>query len=157
MQILGQLSHLTQKKEKTIPSRGIGQACPLSPHLYITCAEALPGILNSKFSDGKLKGFKINCRVPSITNTTYCDDILVFEGVVTARSMRSLTALIVICLGWARLSINWNQASSSAPIPPRSLVIPSINLLVSNICKRMNVSRGSCVAWKRLDCSIQIA
>lgn len=60
------------------PNRGLRQGDPLSPYLFLICAEGLSGLLNQADNNRKLTGLRINKYCPSITHLFYADDGLLF-------------------------------------------------------------------------------
>lgn len=61
------------------PTRDIRQGCPLSPYLYIMCAEVLTGLIKDSVAKGKIHGLKANSRNPIVTHVLYADDIFIFK------------------------------------------------------------------------------
>lgn len=60
------------------PSRGLRQGDPLSPYLFLLCAEGFSALLNKEESNSNLSGFKINNHCPPLTHIFFADDSLVF-------------------------------------------------------------------------------
>ncbi|KAL0433786.1 UNVERIFIED_CONTAM: hypothetical protein Slati_2712900 [Sesamum latifolium] len=60
------------------PQRGIRQGVPLSPYLFIFCAEALSCLIQQAKMQGELQGIKINQEAPSISHLLFPDDTLLF-------------------------------------------------------------------------------
>lgn len=57
-----------------IPSRGIRQGDPLSPYLFILCAEGLSALIRRYESRGWLHGCKVAQGAPSVTHMLFADD-----------------------------------------------------------------------------------
>lgn len=57
-----------------IPTRGIRQGSPLSPYLFIICAEGLSAIIRSYDEKKWIKGVKIYLNAPVISHTLFADD-----------------------------------------------------------------------------------
>ncbi|KAK3197915.1 hypothetical protein Dsin_021330 [Dipteronia sinensis] len=61
-----------------IPSRGLRQGCPLSPYLFLLCAETLSCLLKNSERDGELLGFLCSRGSPLISHLFFTDDSVLF-------------------------------------------------------------------------------
>ncbi|XP_031106167.1 uncharacterized protein LOC116010798 [Ipomoea triloba] len=61
-----------------VPSRGIRQGDPLSPYLFILCAEGLSYLLQNQEIQGNIHGCKVARGAPSISHIFFADDSLLF-------------------------------------------------------------------------------
>jgi len=62
--------------EQISPSRGLRQGDPLSPYLFLLCAEGFSGLINDAEARGIIQGVTICARAPSITHLLFADDSL---------------------------------------------------------------------------------
>ena len=60
------------------PSRRICQGDPLSPYLFLLCAEGFTSLLEKAESDGKIHGASICRGAPKVSNLLFADDSLLF-------------------------------------------------------------------------------
>ena len=61
-----------------IPSRGLRQRDPLSPYLFLLCAEEFTSLLSKAEAEGRLHGVQICRRAHCISNLLFADDSLIF-------------------------------------------------------------------------------
>uniref|UniRef100_A0A803PJL2 Reverse transcriptase domain-containing protein n=1 Tax=Cannabis sativa TaxID=3483 RepID=A0A803PJL2_CANSA len=61
-----------------MPSRGILQGDPLSPYLFLLCAEGFSSLLHLKERRQALSGFKVARRAPDISHLLFADDSFLF-------------------------------------------------------------------------------
>ncbi|XP_019163454.1 PREDICTED: uncharacterized protein LOC109159798 [Ipomoea nil] len=61
-----------------IPTRGIRQGDPLSPYLFILCAEGLSILLQQAEARGDIHGIRIARGAPSVSHLFFADDSLLF-------------------------------------------------------------------------------
>lgn len=62
---------------RVIPQRGLRQGDPLSPYLFIICAEALSAMLQRAEEEGKIEGIKVCAAAPRINHLFFADDSLI--------------------------------------------------------------------------------
>jgi hypothetical protein len=60
------------------PTRGLRQGDPLSPYLFLLCAEGLHSLIHRAKMTGHLKGVSISINGPKITHLFFADDNLLF-------------------------------------------------------------------------------
>ena len=63
---------------RIVPSRGLRQGDPLSPYLFLLCAEGLSALLHKASSRNDLKGVAASTRGPRISHLFFADDNLIF-------------------------------------------------------------------------------
>lgn len=67
-----------QSKGSIIPSRGLRQGCPLSPYLFLLCAEGFSSMLTRAERDDRLRGFACSRTSPRVSHLFFANDSLIF-------------------------------------------------------------------------------
>ena len=63
------------------PSRGIRQGDPLSPYLFILCAEGLSSLIKFSVANGVLEGVTVCRGGPKLSHIFFANDSLIFYKV----------------------------------------------------------------------------
>lgn len=75
------------------PERGIRQGDPLSPFIFILCAEALVNILNKSAILNRLNGVRASASVPQVHHLLFADDSLLLCQANRAECLELKTCL----------------------------------------------------------------
>jgi hypothetical protein len=92
------------------PGRGLRQGDPLSPYLFLLCAEGFSALLNKAEVEGELEGIQFCHGAPSFNHLLFADDSLVLIKATreSAKSLQNLLELYEICSGQ---TINLDKSS----------------------------------------------
>ena len=63
--------------ERITPTRGLRQADPLSPYLFLLCAEGLTSLKDHAENNGELHGVQVCRNAPAVSNMLFADDSLI--------------------------------------------------------------------------------
>lgn len=87
--------------EQVIPGRGLRQGDPISPYLFLFCAEAFSNVLNKKEEEGVLQGIRVCQGAPSINHLLFADDsmILMKASEENSDQLRQVLNLYEVCSG----------------------------------------------------------
>ena len=79
----------SQETEMFTPTRGIPQGDPLSPYLFLLCAEGMSSMLQYEEEVGGLDGIRVCRNAPSVSHLLFADDslILMRADVLNATSL----------------------------------------------------------------------
>lgn len=87
--------------ETIVPERGLRQGGPLSPYLFLICAEGFSVLLNAAEANGDLEGVKVCPEAPSVTHMLFADDslLLLKADERSATHLRNILAMYEECSG----------------------------------------------------------
>lgn len=113
------------------PERGLRQGDPLSPYLFLLCAEGFSAMLARAELEGKLKGIKICHGAPSVSHLLFADDSLILcraDG-GDAQRLQSILQIYEECSGQM---INMEKSavmfSPNTPLEKRVEVMQALDL-----------------------------
>ena len=69
------------------PSRGLRQCCPVSPYLFLLCAEGFSSMLKN-YGNYVDRGIRVNFRAPWVSHLLFADDSLIFIKASTESAIR---------------------------------------------------------------------
>jgi hypothetical protein len=85
------------------PSRGLRQGDPLSPYLFLLCAEGLSSLLNFEETAGNLIGVKVCRDAPSVSHLLFADDSLILMRADETNATSLCRALDDYCVASGQL------------------------------------------------------
>ncbi|KAL5756462.1 hypothetical protein ACOSQ2_021208 [Xanthoceras sorbifolium] len=118
------------------PSRGLRQGCPLSPYLFLFCAEGLSAMLSRAELNGTLHGLRVARSAPQVSHLFFADDSLIF-----------LRASEVECVGLKKILDCYERASGQSVNYEKSAISFSPNTqqrIREQICSLFAIGEVSC-------------
>lgn len=87
--------------EVIIPQRGLRQGDPLSPYLFLLCAEGFSALLYDAERNGSLKGIKLCREAPSVSHLLFADDslLLLEANEKNAQAVNDILEKYEVCSG----------------------------------------------------------
>ncbi|KAL0433566.1 UNVERIFIED_CONTAM: hypothetical protein Slati_2690900 [Sesamum latifolium] len=92
------------------PQRGLHQGDPLSPYLFLSCAEALSHLISRAEADGELHGVSISWYGPRVSHLLFADDTLIFCQ-ATRDAMRCVNRILKEFEETSGLMVNLEKSS----------------------------------------------
>src|SRR4051794_1307640 len=87
----------SNETQKFSPTRGLRQGDPLSPYLFLLCAEELSGLINHEEKLGNLKGVQVCRDSPVISHLLFTDDSLILMKADNANATTLKSVLDEYC------------------------------------------------------------
>ncbi|XP_074314409.1 uncharacterized protein LOC141649624 [Silene latifolia] len=76
-----------------IPMRGLRQGDPISPYLFILCAEVLSSLLRRECERGAIHGIRVAPQAPVVTHLFFADDSIIFVKANVREAQRVMEVL----------------------------------------------------------------
>ena len=101
------------------PTRGLRQGDPLSPYLFLLCAEGFTSLLQKAELEGRIHGVSICRRAPKISHLLFADDSLLFCQATEGETRETLDVLKLYveasgqCLNMEKSSVYFSSNTSS--------------------------------------------
>jgi hypothetical protein len=114
-----------------IPQRGLRQGDPLSPYLFLICAEGFSALLNGADEDGSLEGIQLCNGAPRFNHLLFADDSLVLIK-ANSECARNLQHILQLYEGCSGQTINFDKSSvmfsKNTPFSKRHEVLTQLNI-----------------------------
>ena len=93
----------SQDTDMFTPTRGIRQGDPLSPYLFLLCAEGISSLLQYDEESGGIEGVRVCRNAPSVSHFLFADNslILMKADVLNAASLQHVLETTI------RVQGNW--------------------------------------------------
>lgn len=92
-----------------IPGRGLNQGDPLSPYLFILCADGLSSLIHQAEARGDIHGTKVCKNAPIISHLLFADGRFLFFK-ATTNEARTITHILKVYEEASRQMINFQKS-----------------------------------------------
>ncbi|KAL0361132.1 UNVERIFIED_CONTAM: hypothetical protein Sradi_3797700 [Sesamum radiatum] len=92
------------------PGRGLRQGDPLSPYLFLFCAEAFSGLVRRAEVDGVLRGVRVSRNRPRVSHLLFADDTLIFCD-ATPEAILTIHDVLTKFEGGTGLQVNYQKSA----------------------------------------------
>lgn len=89
-----------EASDVVVPKRGLRQGVPLSPYLFLLCAEGLGALIKKAHSNNLIHGVSLSRNAPIITHLFFADDSMVF----TRANVREAEVILGVLKDYESLS-----------------------------------------------------
>lgn len=114
-----------------IPSRGLRQGDPISPYLFLLCAEGLSCMLKEADKAGQLKGVRNGASGPAISHLLFVDDSIFFTR-AERKSVNALKSMLQIYCQGSGQKVNLQKSSllfgQNCPVNIKQMVMDSLEV-----------------------------
>ena len=137
-----------------VPSRGLRQGDPLSPYLFLLCAEGLSSLIMYEEEAGNILGVKVCRDAPSVSILLFADDSLILMQANASNATSLRRALDDYCAASGQMV---SEAKSSiffspcTPVDIRVEVCTALNIMVEAITDKY-LGLPPIVGVDRTDC-----
>jgi hypothetical protein len=102
-----------------VPGRGLRQGDPLSPYLFIICAEGLSALIRQAEHKGDLHGIKICRNTPIISHLFFADDCFLFFKSTTneATVLKNILSVYEVASGQT-INLQKSEFYCNRNVPP---------------------------------------
>ena len=101
---------LGEPTETIVPTRGIRQGDPLSPYIFILCAEGLSALITQARTAGIIEGLKMSPQAPTLHHLFFADDSFLF-GTASARECERYKFILDVYERASRQKVNYSKSS----------------------------------------------
>uniref|UniRef100_A0A8R7Q7Q2 Reverse transcriptase domain-containing protein n=1 Tax=Triticum urartu TaxID=4572 RepID=A0A8R7Q7Q2_TRIUA len=115
------------------PSRGLRQGCPVSPYLFLLCAEGFTTLLNSFGGAQVDRGIRVSMHSPWINHLLFADDSLIFMNakVESAARLNNILDIYGLCSGQCvNMDKSYILFSPNMPDPVRAALKATLGVSV---------------------------